>query len=77
MKASVARKIASDMKPNPEKEEYEKVMAKIEQAALKSEYKMWYYKSIPPNVRKQLTKDGYKVGKEIWDRNESLTEISW
>jgi len=77
MKAKIARKIASDMKPNPELEEYEGIMYKIEEAALRSEYKALYYKNISPNIRKQLIRDGYKVGKEIWDRNESLTEISW
>jgi len=77
MKAKAARKIASDMKPNPEMAEYDNIMSKIEKAVLRSEYKLWYYKSISPNVRKQLIRDGYKVGKEIWDRNEPLTEISW
>jgi hypothetical protein len=49
----------------------------IEKAAKKGEYFCWIYFPISDDIREILTELGYEVGSQQFDRNETLTKISW
>jgi len=73
--ANEARELAK--KTNQESKQFNDVNNIILSAAKKGEYKVWVYFSIHKDVRDKLNSMGYNVGKEQFDRNESLTEITW
>jgi hypothetical protein len=75
MKAEEARQLAENSIGN--KQAYEKIMHLIHVAASQGKYEIFYYESINDHTRKKLSEDGYKVGKPIFDRNETLVNISW
>lgn len=72
---------ANEAKQNAQRylgeKDYPKIMNDIKMASLSGKFECWIYVPITDEVRKKLVEDGYKVGKEQFDRNEVLTKISW
>lgn len=74
MKASELKKIADNASLNSD---YRRIMEQIKAIAEKGKYECWVYENISDIVRDQLKKDGYEVGETQFDRNDTLTKISW
>lgn len=74
MKASEAKKLSLD---STKDSQLPKIYKEIKEAAQRGEVSIWWYDDINDRVRAALKEDGYKVGKTQFDRNETLTQISW
>jgi hypothetical protein len=75
MKASEARRLSKDIENISGF--YKKAMKQIKDATSNGLFECWVYDEFPDELRKRLVKDGYKVGKTQFDRNDTLTKISW
>lgn len=54
-----------------------KIQNAISKAVQNGEYSCYVYESLREDVRKKLVSDGFIVGQTQFDRNESMTLISW
>jgi len=57
--------------------QYAQSISMISNAATRGEYEMWFYENIKSDVIEKLISDGYNVGKPQFERNETMTKISW
>lgn len=55
----------------------EPIMSIIKKSAEKGEFFIWYYESLKKGTREGLEYLGYTVGPTQFERNETLTKISW
>jgi len=55
----------------------EDVISVIKKATEKGEYFCWYYQVFKDGIREQLTDLGYTVDATQFERNETMTRISW
>lgn len=77
MNAQEAKQIASNFILESKDSQLAEILQKIKAEATKGKYEMWYYKHIRKEVAEELRKLGYTIGKEQFDRNETLIEIKW
>ena len=78
MKASEARKVASDFNLNEDNSQFSEILSRIKKASEQGKFEIWYYEeSIIDIVRNKLTSLGYEVGATQFERNETLTQIKW
>lgn len=77
MKADQARKKTYEVNTQTTGSQLAQIRKMISDAVSKGEYKIWFYDVIIPDVRAQLTKDGFFVDATQFERNETMTEIKW
>lgn len=77
MKAQEAREKALSINTNSVDSQYAKIVKAIRREADLGNYECWIYEPIIQDVRTKLVDDGYGIGKEQFERNESLTKINW
>lgn len=53
------------------------VLSRIAEQAGKGEFETWYYKKLSLNQIEALTKLGYKLSQEVFDRDGYLIKIEW
>jgi hypothetical protein len=76
MNAAEARKIAEDLNDDKTKTALNHVYSEIKSAAIKGEFSLNYYKTLPKKAIDKLRIDGYSVNSES-QYNESWYCISW
>jgi hypothetical protein len=76
MNAAEARKLAEDLNDDKTKTALNHVYSEIKSAAIKGEFSLYYYKSLPVKAIDKLRLDGYTVNYET-QYNESWYCISW
>jgi len=77
MDAKEARSKAQNFNTSANNGEFDRVLNKIKKAVNVGKYEIYIYDVIKDDVRNKLTEMGYLVGNTEFDRNESLTKISW
>lgn len=77
MDAKEARSKAQNFNISANNGEFDRVLNKIKKAVSVGKYEIYIYDVIKEDVRNKLTEMGYLVGNTEFDRNESLTKISW
>ena len=77
MNAKQAKEKALEVNTQNDLLQYAQIILMISNAANKGEYEIWYYESIKADVKEKLISDGYNVGKTQFERNETMTKISW
>lgn len=77
MIADQLKQKATDFLTNDTDSQYAEILELCDKEAGKGEFEMWYYKNIKAAVREKLESEGIKVGETQFERNETLTKISW
>ena len=77
MDAKEARSKAQEINQSSNNGEFNRIINAIKRAANVGKYEIYIYEIIKEDVRKKLTEMGYLVGNTEFDRQESLTKISW
>jgi len=77
MNAKQAKEKALAVNTDNGNSQYAQIVLMISNAANKGEYEMWFYENIKADVREKLISEGYNVGKTQFERNETMTKISW
>ena len=78
MKAIEARQIAVHFNTNETNSQYADIIKKIEIAAKKGEFNMYWYTSFNTGVKQKLIDNGYTVGNTNHDQRDGYsTQISW
>jgi hypothetical protein len=77
MKASEARNRALQVNTDSKNSQFAKIILEIEHAVSQGKYEIWFYDTILDDVRKKLTEFGYLVAETQFERNETMTKITW
>jgi hypothetical protein len=77
MNAIEANQLALKNNTNEENSQFAQIIEIIAKSAKKGEYEVWYYEIIKPDVKIKITELGYTIHPMQFERNETITKISW